>query len=475
MATCHPIQPVVWSWKSRITRCVGQFLLGVMVLGTALTAASSASDTVEFLSGAKVEGKVIKIDAPSKLITFEASISGRVFRRVYPYSKVHAVDYQGKRYVLNAKGSTPNSTPGTSTTTRPASGSKVGEESDPAPAANGRSLRSVAEIKSLIAESGRTAPDWYENTPLDYPPSIDLSWPEKPPGGWNNQKNVGQYIWDVINPNPNRWRSGIRLMHHLLGVHKDDKDKLLKIMNELGRMYHELLQDHARAAFWFQQVGMGHGSRFDNGRNAASLAECYWRLGNRQMAVDLANKLPLTYSVIKLWGDMGDTAKCVQLATASLGSAQFPSMHYLIIGDAYRHAGQFDQALPAYQRALQAATNSQQKRDIQIRTRAQASISGLKALAGVDLARTPDGTYRASSIGYEGPVEVEVRIANKQIEEVRVVQHKEKQFYSSITDTTQKIVEQQGIKGVDATSGATITSEAIINATARAIADAIQQ
>ena len=161
---------------------------------------------------------------------------------------------------------------------------------------------SVADLKSVITEAGRTPPEWYDATPLDYPQTLDLSWPQKPPGGWNNQKNVGQYIWDVINPNPGRWRSGVRFMHHMLSVHKDDPTMRQCVMNELGRMYCELLQDYARAAFWYEQAGVGKGSPFDKGKNGAHLAECYWRLGNRKMAVDLMNKLPLTFALIKLWG-----------------------------------------------------------------------------------------------------------------------------------------------------------------------------
>ena len=46
---------------------------------------------------------------------------------------------------------------------------------------------------------------------------------------------------------------------------------------------------------------------------------------------------------------------------------------------------------------------------------------------------------------------------------------KDKQFYSALTDNTRKILEKKGVKDVDATTGATITSEAIINATAKAL------
>jgi uncharacterized protein with FMN-binding domain len=53
---------------------------------------------------------------------------------------------------------------------------------------------------------------------------------------------------------------------------------------------------------------------------------------------------------------------------------------------------------------------------------------------------------------------------------VKVTRHREKQYYSSLTDTPAKILKRQGVAGIDATSSATITSEAIINATAKALA-----
>lgn len=78
--------------------------------------------------------------------------------------------------------------------------------------------------------------------------------------------------------------------------------------------------------------------------------------------------------------------------------------------------------------------------------------------------------FTASSLGYEDQVEVSVTIRSGRIETVSVVKHREKQFYSSISDTPPRIVAKQGIKNVDTVSGATITSEAIINATVKALA-----
>jgi uncharacterized protein with FMN-binding domain len=91
-----------------------------------------------------------------------------------------------------------------------------------------------------------------------------------------------------------------------------------------------------------------------------------------------------------------------------------------------------------------------------------------------DVKNVADGTYRASSTAYTGPLEVEVEVAGGRIESVAVVKHTEKQFYSAITDTPQQIIDKQSVKGIDTTSRATITSVAIINATAKALAAGAQ-
>jgi uncharacterized protein with FMN-binding domain len=82
----------------------------------------------------------------------------------------------------------------------------------------------------------------------------------------------------------------------------------------------------------------------------------------------------------------------------------------------------------------------------------------------------PDGSYTSTSLGYEGDLKVEVVVKDKRIESVRVVEHKEKQFYSALTDVPKQIIAKQGVKGVDATSRATITAEAIIHAAAKVLA-----
>ncbi|MFT5527774.1 MAG: hypothetical protein ACI9HK_005759, partial [Pirellulaceae bacterium] len=102
--------------------------------------------------------------------------------------------------------------------------------------------------------------------------------------------------------------------------------------------------------------------------------------------------------------------------------------------------------------------------------RAKDSIEAIRYYELLDLSKLDDGKYTAQSPGYSGPIEVEVTVANKRISDVKVTKHREKQFYSALTDTTSQIIQKQGVKGVDTTSRATITSAAIVNASARALA-----
>lgn len=330
--------------------------------------------------------------------------------------------------------------------------------------------KSKQEVDALIEKLGRTPPDWYAKTPLDYPKTLDLSWPERPQPPWNAQKNVGQYVWDIINPNPARWPEGIKLMHHLLTVHKDDKATQERAMLSLARMYHDLLEDYARAAFWYRKVGAEDVNEYPS--SAINLAECYWRLGSKSMAMELLNKIdPPRFYMIKLLGDMGETDRALEIAQTYFKDAQ-PQEAILAAADACRLAGRQQEAIDFYQKLIDVTPPSMPGRPKKCRDRAVASLDAIRLFELSDVRKVPDGAYRASSLGYEAQIEIEVAVKNKRIESVKVTQHKEKQFYSALSDTPRKIIEKQSVRGVDATSSATITSEAIINATAKALSAA---
>ncbi|MEQ8788363.1 MAG: FMN-binding protein [Pirellulaceae bacterium] len=425
----------------------------VLMMATMIAADSAVGqDVIEFLSGARLEGKVAGIDKTAREVTFAASIAGRSSTRTYPYNKIHAVTFNGKRYVLTEK--------------TDASGGVAAADSGASSTQQGRA---AADVRALIEQMGKTRPDWYDDTPLNFPKTLDLSWPEKPTGPWNPQKNIGQYNWDVINPNPNKWREGVVFLHHLLDVNRSNPDIMRRVMNSLGLMYFNLHQDYARAAFWWQMSGIDKGTSPYH-QSGPHLAACYYKLGNKQMAVALLNKLPPTYDLIKVWAEVGELDTALKLAgTYARAQNGAPDIAYMMAGDACRTAGRYQQAIGYYEQVLKVPDAKRTDRN---KKRAREALDAIKFFELCDVRKVPDGKYTSSAQGYEAAVEVEVVVSNKQIETVRVTKHREKQFYSSITDTTANIIAKQGVKGVDATSNATITSEAIINATAKALAGA---
>jgi uncharacterized protein with FMN-binding domain len=419
---------------------------------------SAVADHIEFRTGAKLEGRIISRN--DKQLKIETTVNGRTYTRTVPLDRLSAIVEGDKREVLPATsgdGSTEPSKPARRLPSGTDSGGPVGV------------ARSKTEVERLIQQAGATPPDWLSETPLEYPRSLDLSFQEPAPGGWNNQKNVGQYLWDVINPNPGKWRSGVRLMYHLLEVNQGNQQVETRVMNHLGGIYHRMLQDHARAAYWWRRAGVEKNDAHGHG---VALAECYWKLGNKQMAVELLGRIKTQFATIKLLSDMGETDRALAMAkSAAQGSAA--DWAYLYAGDACRVAGRHKEALTMYEKVLTVpATGKQKGRIERSHQRARANMEAIKLFELLDLRRVPDGTYRNSSMGYEAQVHVEVVVRSGRIENVRVTDHREKQYYSSITDTCQKIIAKQRVTGIDATSGATITSEAIINATAKALAEA---
>ncbi|MBP89139.1 MAG: hypothetical protein CMJ64_20885 [Planctomycetaceae bacterium] len=382
-----------------------------------------------------------EIRKEKKEFDFEVKLGGRSVVRTYTFDKVHAVTMNGKRFVLNKK-------------------TEVAD-------VGGATRRTQAQVLELIDTVGRTPPDWFESTQLDYPKTLDLSRPLKPPQkGWKNQVNVGQYKWDIINPNPNRWKPGLRLFHHIMASHKKEPALLRRDTRAIAEMYFELFQDYPRAAFWLRQAKV----RMPEPQ-AVHLAECYWQLGNKKMALETIKSQRLPMNAIKLLGDIGETDRAAKLAD-SFGRNNPKRAHgpYLLGGDACRLAGRYDEAIEFYQKVLDAEKDRNENYEKIYVGRARDSIDAINLFDKADVSKVADGVYKASSTGYTGALEVEVRVRGGKIATLRVSRHTEKQFYAALTDTPDQIIAKQSVKGIDATSRATITSQAIVNSTAKAFA-----
>lgn len=417
-------------------------VLSILLL-LAISSPLLAADQIEFLNGSKASGTMKTIRKAAKEFDFEIQLGNRNLLRTYAFDKVHAVTMSGKRYILTPISQSPT----------------AGSDRE------GSAILSKSEVLALISTVGSTPPDWFDSTPLDYPKTLELDWPLKPSQkGWRNQVNVGQFKWDIINPNPNRWRSGVRLVHHIMTLHKDDPQLLHRDMKVLGAMYFELFQDYARAAFWLQKANVKPPEA-----PSVHLAECYWRLGNKQMALDILMSRSLPPGAIKLLGDLGETDRALRLAEA-FAKANRPHEAYLLAGDACRTAGRHNDAIGFYQKVLEAPEARNKEYGARYRGRANDSIEAIRLFDKADVSKVADGSYKASSIGYNGAIEVEVRVAGRRIESVKVTKHSEKQFYAALNDTPNQIISKQSVNGIDATSRATITSQAIVNATAKALA-----
>jgi uncharacterized protein with FMN-binding domain len=420
-----------------------------------------AQDQVEFPSGSKLEGKVLSIRKDSREFDFEATVSGRIIQRTFSYDQVRAVTIGGTRYVLNAAPPTARGTDSQIAGASSGGSSRraTGEGDNPSPQV------SQAEIERIIADAGGTAPDWYAEAPLEYPPTLDLSWPLEPQGkGWQAHKYVFHYLWSNVYPNPSRWQSGARLIHHILTLHRDEPALLTRDMRELGHMYFRLFQDYPRAAFWYRKSGVEKGTPA-----SVHLAECYWRLGNKSMAMDELKAPTVPLDAIKLLSDMGETERALRLVDAFARAGRSHEA-YLLGGDACRSAGRLKEAVDYYHKVLEnkRARNAEYLR--RFHARANESIEAIELIERTDPGQVADGRYQATTTGYAGPLEVQVSVAGGRIDFVRVTRHKEKQFYSALKDIPARIVDKQAVQGIDAVSGATVTSQAIVNATAKALA-----
>ena len=125
--------------------------------------------------------------------------------------------------------------------------------------------------------------------------------------------------------------------------------------------------------------------------------------------------------------------------------------------------------------AIHGRTRWREKAAENYKNRARANLDAVRLFELFDPKKAPDGVYTANSTGYAGEIVVEVTVQGGRIEAVEVKRHSEKQFYASMIDTPAKIIQRQSVKGIDATSGATLTSEAIINATAKALVAAAKK
>jgi uncharacterized protein with FMN-binding domain len=331
--------------------------------------------------------------------------------------------------------------------------------------ANPTVTRTPAEVEQLIEQAGRSAPAWWDSVALRYPSTLDLTWQTR--GNWNAQRHLAHYLWDVIYPNPGRWREGARLLHHAMVVNKDDPRRLARTMGNLAFIYAELLYDYPRAAFWARK----------SDQDDLLLAQCYWQMGCKQLAVDTIRGMEDDTShggIIRLWAHMGELPTALRIAEDTALDGR-PDVGWLAAGDSCRLAGRNQEALAYYAKVAALVPGPREGRIKQNRERAIEAMQAVRLASALERARLSDGEYRGSSIAYAGPMEVAVTIKDGRIQAVRVVRHVEKQPFGALKDIPVRIIQKQSVQGIDATSAATITSDALLNAATKALHEAAQR
>jgi uncharacterized protein with FMN-binding domain len=380
------------------------------------------------------------------------------------------------------------------------------------------------QTDDVIKQAGSINPDWWDSVELNIPVALDMNWPvqqgiwegrggtgergergqmaRRGPQGQRGERglrsgqiptNVDQYLMQVIYPNPSLHKQGIKLVYQLMTMHKDNIEKYKRDINTLGYLFNDLLMDYGRAAYWWQKYA-------ETGESADMLkiARCYYELESKSAALEIleqASKSPNNNNrdIIKLWATIGEVDKALEMIESNTGTTSGGGgpdrgnnvlvENNMLAAEICRQAGRFDQAITYYQKVADAQPVNQNnqarggrggdRRNFQMQ--ANANMEAVKLIKILDLSRVPDGSYTGTSTGHEGNFSVKVTISNGKITSVEVTQQRETpNRYAMAEQVTRKIVEKQGFQGVDAISGATETSDAIINAVAKAIVGAIK-
>ncbi|MFH0911090.1 MAG: tetratricopeptide repeat protein [Planctomycetota bacterium] len=325
------------------------------------------------------------------------------------------------------------------------------------------------EIERRIREAGRTKPEWWDKVALVYPKTLDLSW-SAPERGWDERKDLEPYLLGVVRRYPENWKAGIKLLYRVLEVNKANPAVSQKAWQNLGILY-AYLEDWPRAAYGFLK----------SSNSALDLAHSFWALGSRDLAEETLQFIrPRTAHDIQravvLWTEIERPEKGLALAQDLIQGDDVVLGHYMT-GYVHRRGGEFEKALSCFEEALslQEQTPAYRKNDpgaLAEHRRIRDGVEAMRTLAGAGLAKLHDGTYRAAALGFDDLVEVRLTVEGGRIRSVEAAGRSESLASHSLTVVPREIVREQGIRGVDAVTGATVTAEAVIHAAAQAIAQA---
>jgi hypothetical protein len=151
--------------------------------------------------------------------------------------------------------------------------------------------RTRAEVDAYIEQMGKAKPEWFDSVELNTPDTLDLTFSNEKEEGWKPQEKLGSYMFSVIGSNPNRYREGAKLMHQVIVVNQKNSARMAQAMHMLGYAYYDLLQDYARAVYWWRRADKAAPGKFYNTLN---YARAYFKLGCKEMTLQLIGTTPAT-------------------------------------------------------------------------------------------------------------------------------------------------------------------------------------
>lgn len=317
---------------------------------------------------------------------------------------------------------------------------------------------SATQVDSLIKKEGSTKPEWLDKVKLKYPKTLDLTFTKKSKK-WEPNKITGTYFWAKIRLKPQFYKEGIKLLYHLIEVNKGRPASLEQCYQHMAFIYAHM-KDWPRAAYFAQK---------QKRKDYLLLAECYFKMGCKPMALKLLSKYRSDSSrqgtIIKLLADIGEYNRAEKLAIQK--AKRTPDIAYLMAGYAFRNAGDLEKAATYYKKASEAKRGG---RDIKRnKTRGKQSFQATEKLKNYDLSKISDGKYKGSANGYRGYMEVEVEVKKGKIVKIKIIKTRDDRPLNAYEEVPEAIIEKQGITGVDAITSATISSEALMNAVANAL------
>ena len=140
------------------------------------------------------------------------------------------------------------------------------------------------------------------------------------------------------------------------------------------------------------------------------------------------------------------------------------------LGDAYAAKGDVEKATEHYREAIRLFPTSNQPYGRHLLHRNAAKVQAKLDLLGIktlDITQLKDGVYRGTSLGYAKDINATVTLRGGKITDIQL-RHEEKIEQGACKSVPRQIIERQSLQ-VDAVTGATVTVQAIVEATYRAL------